>query len=394
MWFWDLLLGIYCLKILICFALLLIRKNRREMPLRQMKSEVLSVDVLLPMYNEERVVVTTIENLLSIDYPGCSIIVIDDGSTDDSYQVACRHFGDHPRVRIVHQANAGKSSALNRAMNLSESDIIICIDADTLVRPDIVDIMLPYFQDEKVAAVSGYIRVGNKVNSLTHMQYIEYITLQNFERSVFEDVNGILVVPGALGAFRREVVKSLDGFTSKALAEDCDITLRMLCANYVIKNASEAISFTEAPDTVNMFFKQRVRWTVGLVQGVLRYGGQLTKHPNKTLAFIVLPYTWCFRIILPFFVPLADYFFLVSYFFLGNHELLPVYLMCMLMETCITGFILILEKQRINLLQLIFMQKIFRHLILFSYVCIFLRWTKGSLYKWNKIPRQGNVELD
>ncbi|NLR68639.1 glycosyltransferase family 2 protein [Chitinophaga varians] len=394
MWFWDLLLGIYCLKILIWFGLLLTRKVRPEKPLQQMENEILSVDVLLPMYNEERVVVKTIENLLNIDYPGCNIIVVDDGSSDDSYQVACQHFGDHPRVRIVRQNNAGKSAALNRAMNLSESDIIVCVDADTLVRADIMDIILPCFQDKKVAAVSGYIRVGNKVNLLTHMQFIEYITLQNFERSVFEDVNGILVVPGALGAFRREVVKSLDGFTSKALAEDCDITLRMLCANYVIKNAAEAISFTEAPDTVNMFFKQRVRWTVGLVQGLLRYAGQLTRHPNKALAFIVLPYTWCFRIVLPFLVPLADYFFLAGYFLLGNHELLPVYLICMAAETFITGFILVSEKQRFNPLQLIFMQKIFRHLVLFSYVCIFLRWTKGSLYKWNKIPRQGNVELD
>lgn len=269
--FLKLLLAIFCLKIGFYFIFLLAKKmNVYSFNNGIRQGDTLTVDIILPMYNEGKVIVKTIENLLAISYTDYSIIVIDDGSTDDSLAVAQAYFGDHPRVRIIHQANSGKSSALNRALNASQSDIIICIDADTLVRADVIEKIIPYFQDERVAAVSGYVKVGNKVNFLTNMQYIEYMTIQNHERAMFESVNGILVVPGALGAFRRAVINELGGFTSGALAEDCDITLRMLCRNYIIRNASDAESFTEAPHTAEMFFKQRVRWTVGLVQGLLK----------------------------------------------------------------------------------------------------------------------------
>lgn len=395
MFFLKLLLAIYCLKVLVYFVFLIGRKLNKNWPgVGKEPHNMLSVDIVLPMYNEEKVVVNTIQNLLGITYPGFSIIVIDDGSTDQSYDVAKKHFGDHPRVQIIHQQNSGKSSALNRAMNSSTSDIIICIDADTLVKPDVIDKILPYFQDEKVAAVSGYVKVGNRVNSLTHMQYIEYLTIQNHERVIFERVNGILVVPGALGAFRRSAVNAVGGFTSEALAEDCDITLRMLCRNYVIRNASEAMSFTEAPDTAKMFFKQRVRWTVGLVQGLLKHAKQLAGQSNKALAYLVVPYTWLYRVILPFFIPLADYVFIYCYFILGIHESLKYYLACILIEIISSLFILIRKGERINPLMLIFLQRFYRHMTFFTYLSIFVRWINGNLYGWGKIPRQGNVKLD
>jgi cellulose synthase/poly-beta-1,6-N-acetylglucosamine synthase-like glycosyltransferase len=391
----KLLLALYCLKVVVYFILLLNRKlNNNTFRKRGVRENTLSVDIVLPMYNEEDVVVKTIKNLLGITCREFSIIVIDDGSTDKSYDLVNTHFSDEPRVRLMRQQNAGKSSALNRAMNSSQSDIIICIDADTLVRPDVIDKILPYFQDEKVAAVSGYVKVGNRVNILTDMQYIEYLTVQNHERMIFEYINGILVVPGALGAFRRSAVEEVGGFTSEALAEDCDITLRMLCRNYVIKNASEAMSFTEAPITAKMFFKQRVRWTVGLVQGLLKHAKQLASQSNKALAYLVVPYTWLYRVVLPFFVPLVDYFFIYAYFFLGHHELLKYYLFCILIEVSSSLFILLQKGERINPFKLIILQRVFRHLTCVIYLNIFLRWLNGNLYGWGKIPRQGNVKLD
>ena len=391
----QLLLAIYCLKIVVYFVLLLKRKiNSHSQRTEEIPGEMLSVDIILPMYNEETVIVNTIENLLAITYPAFSIIVIDDGSSDRSYDIANKRFGDHPRVRIIHQPNAGKSSALNRAMNASLSDIIICIDADTMVRPDVIDKILPHFRDPKVAAVSGFVNVGNRINPLTNMQHMEYLTIQNHERATFESVNGILVVPGALGAFRRAAVNEVGGFVSEALAEDCDITLRMLCRNYIIRNASEAMSFTEAPHTARMFFKQRVRWTVGLVQGLLKHSKELTGHSNKSLAYLVVPYTWFYRVILPFFIPLADYVFLYVYFFAGEHQVLWYYLACILIELISSLVILVQKGERVNPFQLIFLQRLYRHMTLFTYFSIFLRSLKGNLYGWGKIPRQGSVKLD
>ena len=394
MLFFKLLLAIYCLKVLVYFILLLNRKlNKNAICTERLLKDDLSVDVILPMYNEETVVAKTIKNILGINYRKFSVIVVDDGSTDQSYAIVNALYGDDPRVRLIHQENAGKSSALNRAMNASDSDIIICIDADTLVRPDVIDKILPYFQDEKVGAVSGYVRVGNTVNFLTDMQYVEYLTVQNHDRMIFENINGILVVPGALGAFRRSAVKDLGGFVSEALAEDCDITLRMLCQNYVIKNASEAMSFTEAPDTVRMFLKQRVRWTVGLTQGLLTHAKKLTMQSNKALTYLVLPYTWLYRIIIPFFIPLADFVFIYVYFFLGHHEVLGYYLLCILMEFLSSLIILLQEGERINWIKLIVLQRLLRSLTWITYLSILLKWLNGSLYGWTKIPRQGTVEL-
>jgi cellulose synthase/poly-beta-1,6-N-acetylglucosamine synthase-like glycosyltransferase len=393
--FLKLLLALYCLKILVYFILLLTKRIKGKLhPVSVTVGDPVAVDIVLPMYNEDKVIVKTINNLLNIDYPNYSVIVVDDGSTDQSYAIAKASFGDHPRVKLLTQPNSGKSAALNSAMSASQSDIIICIDADTLVKPDVIDKILPYFQDEKVAAVSGAVKVGNRVNPITDMQHIEYMTIQNHERIVFDGVNGILVVPGALGAFRLDAVKAVGGFVSEALAEDCDITLRMLCKNYVIKNASEAMSFTEAPDTPRMFFKQRVRWTVGLVQGLIKHARQLSRQSNKALAFLVIPYTWIYRVILPFFTPLADYVFIFCYFFLRQEQVLHYYLACLLTEVFITLVLLIQKGERINPLKLFVLQRFYRHLTFITYLNIFSKWISGNLYGWGKIPRQGNVKLD
>lgn len=387
----EILLVVYGLKVIGYIILLAGRKTTAK---TSAIKGTPSVDIILPMYNEEKVIEKTINNLLDIAYGNLSVIVIDDGSTDQSLAVANACFGNDARVKILHQQNAGKSSALNRAMHSSQSDIVICIDADTLIRPDAIDKLLPYFQDEKVAAVSGYIKVGNRVNLYTEMQYLEYITIQDYERIVFDSFNGILVVPGALGAFRRSALMTVGGFTSEALAEDCDITLRMLCKNYIVRNAPDAIAFTEAPSTARMFFRQRVRWTVGLFQGLLKHGKRMIAHPNKALSFLILPYTWLYRLILPFFVPLVDYYFIYACLFLGRFSLAWYYLPCILAEAAISFFILLRNKEDAAPFKLIFLQRLLRHLTFITYLCLFFKWYAGNLYGWTKIPRHGNVKLD
>ncbi|WP_298733910.1 glycosyltransferase family 2 protein [uncultured Chitinophaga sp.] len=352
------------------------------------------MDIILPMYNEEKVVVRTVNNLLDITYKACTIIIVDDGSTDNSLSIVCSHFSGHPRIKIVHQENSGKSIALNKGVSASNSDIIVCIDADTLVKPDVLDKILPYFQDSTVAAVSGYVKVGNRTNLITCMQYIEYVTIQNFERLVFEPMNGILVVPGALGAFRRSVVIAMGGFKTDTLAEDCDITIRMLCNNYVIKNAPSAIAFTEAPDSTRMFIKQRVRWTVGMVQGLLKHGKELLTHSNKALAYLVIPYTWIFRILLPLLAPLADYYF-IGGILAGTYGMLSYYLLFILVDAMVPAFIMVKREERAGVLKWILLQRfLLRHLTLLVFIQILMKYFRGNQKGWGKIPRTGNVELE
>jgi len=395
MLFFEILIGLSFLKMVVCIVLYLF--NKPSDPPGGVGDEgglSPSADILLPMYNEEKVVVSTIHNLLNIAGPGTSVIVVDDGSTDKSYEVVQAHFSGHPQVRLVHQPNGGKSSALNRAMGVSESDIIVCIDADTMVKPDAMERILPYFRDEKVAAVAGYIKVGNRVNLLTDMQYAEYLTIQGLDRILFGPLNGILVVPGALGAFRRTAVKAVGGFTAEALAEDCDITLRLLCEGYTIKNAASAFSFTEAPATAKMFCKQRVRWTVGLLQGLLKHHRRLMGQPNKALAWLVLPFTWLYRVILPLFTPFADLYFVYACLFLHQYDCWKYYGLFLLTEALPAGVILLWRGERMNWVKGTALQLLYRQLGLITYLSIVLRWCKGNLYGWSKIPREGSVKMD
>ena len=394
MWPFKLVLAIYCLK-LVGYLLLRLRQKKEEKKVRPAGDQVpVSVDILLPMYNEEKVVIDTIRNLLKIQYSTFSIIVVDDGSTDASYDIVKEHFDDHPCVRLIRQPNAGKSAALNRAISLSQAEILVSIDADTWVRPDAIGRLVEYFADKRVAAVAGFIKVGNRVNLLTDMQYFEYVSIWNNDRACSDVVNSILVVPGALGAFRRSAVDAVGGFRSEAMAEDTELTLRLLNNNHVIRNAIDAVAYTEAPDNLRMFFRQRVRWTAGLAQGLLQHNKTLFANRNRFLSFLFLPFTWFFRIILPFFLPLVDYYFIWCYFFLKCNAALFWWLPLVIAETSITLYLLSRYKERVGFVKLLLLQRLYRHLLLVNYGYIFVKWLNGTLFTWKKIDRKNSIQLE
>lgn len=391
----EIVLTIYLLKILGYCLLMYKRKAKRDEKglLHEMKASP-SVDILLAMYNEEKVVVNTIRNLLEIKYDNFFITVVDDGSTDESFHVVKSHFGHHPLVQLIHQPNGGKSVALNTAMKMSRSDIVISIDSDTWVRSDAVENIVRYFQDDRVAAVAGHIKVGNRVNLLTDMQYFEYISIWDNDREFSDTINGILIVPGALGAYRRTAVDAVGGFKSEVIAEDTELTLRLLYNNYVLRNATDAVAYTEAPDNLRMFFRQRVRWTTGLTQGLVKHNKRLFAHSNRWLAYLVLPFTWSFRIILPFFLPLVDYYFVYTCLFLQHNEALVWWLSVILTEALITYYLLSKYKERIGIFKLFIIQRLYRHLLFCNYWFIFAKWLDGTLFRWGKITRKGNVKLE
>jgi cellulose synthase/poly-beta-1,6-N-acetylglucosamine synthase-like glycosyltransferase len=354
-----------------------------------------SVDIILPMFNEEKVIVKTVKNLLNIKYKYLGIIIIDDGSTDGSLHVVNNHFKGHPRIKIIHQENSGKANALNAAILESESEIVVCIDADTMVRRNVMDEILPFFLDKKVAAVAGHVVVGNKINLITNTQYVEYITNQNFERSVFESINGIVAIPGAIGAFRRSIVTEVGGYTQHMLTEDSDLTLKIHSRNYVIKNAPDAIGFTEAPASLKDFFSQRVRWKVGLIQVLLKYRKNLLLHPNKSLAYITIPYNWLFNVLLPLVIPIVDYFLIYDMLFTTQHVMLPYYLCFIFIDAIMCIYILWRKKESTRyMVYIIFQRFILRHIIQLSYLFILFKYLKGTLHDWGKIKRYASVKLD
>ena len=393
MWPFEVVLMIYALKILVFLCVSAIRKQK-EGNLSGNGKSGRAVTIILPMYNEEKVIVNTIQNLLGVDYDDYSIIVVDDGSTDDSCLLVDTHFSANLRVKLLRQSNAGKSAALNRALKESTSEIIVTVDADTWVRPDAIRNIVAYFSREEVAAVAGHITVGNRMNLLTEMQYYEYLAIWDNDRAFSDRVNGILIVPGALAGYRRTAVNAVGGFKSEVIAEDTELTLRLLYNNYILRNAANAVGCTEAPDNLKMFFRQRVRWTTGLAQGLVMHNRGLFTHSNKWLAGLILPYTWSVRVIFPFLLPLVDYYFIYTYFFLKEYAALAWWSSMILTEAFTNVYLLTRYGERVGLLKTIALQRLYRHLLFCNYWLIFAKGINGTLFRWDKIPRKGSVRME
>jgi len=237
-----------------------------------------SVTVLIPAYNESVVIKESIESVLANVYPHLEVIVIDDGSSDQTSEVVESEFGNDPRVRCIRQKNGGKASALNNGITHSSGEIIVCMDGDTLFRPDVIAKLIRNFSDPKMGAVAGNIKVGNRELFLTQMQATEYITSQNLDRLAYSVLDAVTLVPGSIGAFRREALLEVGGLTYDTLAEDFDLTCRIRQNGWKVGVEQEAIAYTEAPEDINSFFKQRSRWSFGTLQTLWKNKRSLFQH--------------------------------------------------------------------------------------------------------------------
>jgi poly-beta-1,6 N-acetyl-D-glucosamine synthase len=354
------------------------------------------VSIIVPGYNEEITAPKTVENLLLSDYPDIEIVFVDDGSKDNTFRNIQSLYGNHPKVKVLTKPNGGKASALNYGIGFASGDILVCIDADTVLKPDAVSLMIACFDEDQVAAVAGNVKVGNRKNLLTRWQSIEYITSQNFDRRAFELVNAIIVVPGAIGAFRRDVVMKVGMFTTDTLAEDCDLTLRLLEAGYKVRTCNEALAFTEVPETLHMLLKQRFRWTFGIMQSFWKHRGSLFVRRNPNLGWIVLPNMLVFQLILPLLSPLVDLTLLVSLFLPKGGIIALLYLAYYVLDMSISILAFRFDGEKFTLREAgnLFLQRIiYRQLLWYVLVKGYLRAIKGELAAWGFLKRTGSVEM-
>ncbi len=270
------------------------------------------VSVLIPAYNEEEVIVYTVNSVLESDYPNLEVIVVDDGSTDGTGDMLDSEFGRNPAVRVIHQPNRGKPAALSHALAEASSGIIVTIDADTSVEPNAVTKLVRHFVNPRVGAVAGNVKVGNRVSWLTRWQALEYVTSQNLEKRAFDLLNCIPVVPGALSAWRAEAIHEAGGFNADTVAEDTDLTITIRRAGWKIYYEEEAIGWTDAPETAAALVRQRFRWTFGTLQAFWKHRDTLGRTKYGTLGWIALPNVFLFQLLLPLFSPLIDLLFLGS----------------------------------------------------------------------------------
>jgi peptidoglycan-N-acetylglucosamine deacetylase len=357
------------------------------------------VSIIVPAYNEEVNAVSSIENLMRTDYPNFEIIFVDDGSKDGTFNRIQNAFKGNSKVRVFTKANGGKASALNFGIQQSDAEFVICIDADTKLLTDAVSKLMMHFGDiqyhngKKVGAVAGNVKVGNTVNLLTRWQSIEYISSQNFDRMAFAYLNAITVVPGAIGAFRKKAIEEAGGFTMDTLAEDCDLTIRMLRCNYIIENENNAIAMTEAPETVKMFIKQRFRWSFGVMQTFWKNRDMLFSSRNKALGWIALPNILTFQYIIPSIIPLADIIMVIGIRFGNGARIGKYYLIFLLVDLGVAILAFSFEKEKLSkLVWLIPQRLVWRWLLWFVLFKSFRRAIKGELQHWGVIKRTGNVK--
>ena len=268
------------------------------------------VAVLIPAYNEDKVIVRTIRSVLKSDYPNLRVIVIDDGSLDRTFDVAREAYPkeiEEGRLLVLTKPNGGKAEALNQGLAHVEEEVYVGIDADTVIARDAVSKLVRHFADPRVGAVAGNAKVGNRINTWTRWQALEYITSQNFERRAMDLFNVVTVVPGAIGAWRTAAVKKAGGYPLNTVAEDADLTMGLLEEPYKVIYDDHALAFTEAPATARSLMRQRFRWSFGILQAVFKHRAAARRNP--AMGFFALPNILVFQILLPLVSPFIDIMF-------------------------------------------------------------------------------------
>ena len=383
-------------------------RSRRRRRLHSGVSFQPFVSVIVPAYNEEPVIANTIKSLLASDYKKYEIIVVDDGSQDNTSGVVTRQFGNESRVRLFTEGNAGKAEALNTGLRHAKGEIIIALDADTLFAPQTIGELAHRFYDPQMGAIAGNAKVGNRTNIVTRWQALEYITSQNMDRRAFASLNCITVVPGAVGAWRRDLLEKAGGFPSDTLAEDQDLTLQIRRFGYKIGYEENAVAWTEAPDSLRTLARQRFRWAYGTLQCMWKHRNALFRPRYGTLGFIAMPNVWIFQILFPLISPVMDLmlvYTLVSagldflqqptgYSSTNLQQVLFYYALFLAIDWIAACFAFILERhERWRLLWWLFLQRFcYRQVMYYVMIKSVAMAVRGPVVGWGKLERKATAE--
>jgi cellulose synthase/poly-beta-1,6-N-acetylglucosamine synthase-like glycosyltransferase/peptidoglycan/xylan/chitin deacetylase (PgdA/CDA1 family)/spore germination protein YaaH len=366
------------------------------------------VSIIVPAYNEELVIGNTISSLLASEYSNYEIIVVDDGSQDRTSEVVADRFGTNDRVRLLTVANAGKAAALNMGIRNARGEIIVALDADTLFAPQTVGALAHRFHDKRIGAVAGNAKVGNRVNLITRWQALEYITSQNLDRRAFASLNCITVVPGAVGAWRKDLLLEAGGFPSDTLAEDQDLTLRIRRLGYKIGYEETAIAWTEAPHDLRSLAQQRFRWSYGTLQCMWKHRDALFRRRYGALGFIGMPNVWIFQILFPLISPVMDLMLVYTlssialdrwqqpagYSSSNLQQVLFYYALFLTIDWIASGFAFVLERrERWSLLWWLFLQRFcYRQVMYYVMIKSVAMALRGPIVGWGKLERKATAE--
>ena len=365
------------------------------------------ISVLIPAHNEANVIVASIHRILRSHYPRLEVIIIDDGSSDNTSEVISEHFSSTNTVTLITVPNGGKAKALNIGLSRARGNVVVALDADTQFESNTIAYLARWFIDPAVGAVAGNAKVGNRINTITNWQALEYVSAQNLERRALALLGCITVVPGAVGAWRRSLLDELGGFPSDTLAEDQDLTIAVQKARYHVLYDSAAIAWTEAPDTVQGLSKQRFRWAFGTLQCLWKHRDVLFVPRYGTLGFIAMPQVILFQIVLAVIAPLLDFTLFIQIaktsidylqhrgeFDPSNLYLTTIYFLAfMAIDTAAVALAFAMEKhEKWSLLLLLTLQRFgYRQILYYVVLKSVVSAAAGTLVGWGKLERKGTV---
>lgn len=345
---WFMLIGMVFIP---CFAMIYVTTSLFfSQKIKESIDLLPSISILIACYNEESNIIYTLNSILEQKYPNkLQIIVSDDGSTDNSLSLI-RDFINNPILNkgedillIDNKINKGKSNALNKALKKAKYENIITIDSDTTLHKKALENLVKKFKSDNYGAVAGAIRVNNdKKNIITRLQYWDYILGIASIKQSQGIYNMTLVAQGAFSIYKKELLEKLKW--SETMGEDIVLSWDILGSDNKIGHANDAIVFTNVPESYKMFFKQRKRWSIGLIEAFRRNGNLLYK-PTKGL-----PFFWY-----NLFFPYIDISYML--FFLPS-VIAAVFFKCYLMAGILTllllplgitlNLVIITIQQRIN----------------------------------------------
>ncbi len=348
------------------------------------------VTVLVPAYNEKEIIAETLASLVASTHP-IRIIVVDDGSTDGTADIA-ESLG-HPNVTVLRQPNGGKSAALNNGIAHADTDVVVMMDGDTVFEPGTVRLLVQPFARAEIGAVAGNAKVANRTGMIPIWQHIEYVVGFSIDRRAYDVMHCMATVPGAIGAFRQEALRQVDGLSEDTLAEDTDLTIAIIRAGWRVVYEDKARAWTEAPASISQLWRQRYRWSYGTMQAMWKHrraifergpGGRFGRRGLLNLAL--------FQTLMPLLSPLIDVFLVYGLIFLDPWLTLAAWVGMLALQLVSTTYAFRLDGESLRpLWRLPLQQFVYRQLMYLVLIQSMLSAVSGLRLGWQKLRRTGGL---
>ncbi|MDT8990063.1 glycosyltransferase [Curvibacter sp. APW13] len=398
LFFLGLLIFRYAVMILYSFMDHLEGLIRKPEPPKNRYREELSlpmVTLVVPAYNEGLVIEAAIKSLLVLDYPNYEIIVVDDGSSDDTYEKALKvaRASKKVPVRVITKRNGGKAEALNTGMTAAAGEFVLNMDGDSKLSRNTLRACVRHFENPRIGAVAGNVKVINRENIWTNIQALEYVEGLAMARKAQSFMRVVNIIPGPLGMFRKSVLQQVGGYDHDTFAEDCDLTLKILMRGWHIAYEPSAIAWVETPSKLLDLLKQRYRWTRGILQATKKHSHALFQPRKMGINFYILWYMLFEGIMWPFSTVMGNIFFVYVGLTYGLATLLFYWwLQLTILDVVAAAYCVVIEEEEPSLILYAVMFRLFYiNIIDISKVLATLEEWRGTAMTWGKLDREGKL---